>query len=51
MNIDTSERNRRISERLEHTTVRVTLDTSPHAVPAMQEEAAMLIAELVFKSR
>ena len=30
------------------TTVSITLDTYSHAIPAMQEEAAALIAELVF---
>jgi len=37
-----------VSERLGHATVSVTLDTSPHAIPAMQEEAAALITGLVF---
>jgi integrase len=37
-----------ISERLSHATVSITLDTYSHAVPAMQEEAAALIAGLVF---
>ena len=35
-------------ERLGHATVSITLDTYSHAIPAMQEEAAALIAELVF---
>jgi hypothetical protein len=35
-------------ERLGHTTVSITLDTYSHAIPAMQEEAAALIAGLVF---
>jgi hypothetical protein len=35
-------------ERLGHATVSITLDTCSHAVPAMQEEAARLIAGLVF---
>ena len=38
-----------ISERLGHATISITLDTSSHAIPAMQEEAA-LIAGLVFAS-
>jgi len=33
---------------LGHATVSVTLDTYSHALPAMQEEAAALIAGLVF---
>ena len=35
---------------LRHTraTIAITLDTYSHAIPAMQEEAAALIAELVF---
>jgi len=36
-----------VSERLGHTTVSITLDTYSHAIPAMQEEAAALIAGLV----
>jgi integrase len=36
------------SERLGHATVSTTLDTYSHAVPAAQEEAAALIAGLVF---
>jgi hypothetical protein len=36
------------SERLGHATISITLDTSSHAIPAMQEEAAALVAELVF---
>ena len=36
------------SEHLRHATVSITLDTYSHAIPAMQEEAAALIAELVF---
>jgi integrase len=35
------------SERLGHITVAITLDTYSHAIPALQEEAA-LIAGLVF---
>jgi len=31
-----------------HATVSITLDTYSHAIPAMQEEAAALIAGLVF---
>jgi len=37
-----------VSERLGHATISITLDTYSHAVPAMQEEAAALIAGLVF---
>jgi integrase len=39
-----------VSERLGHATVSITLDTYSHAIPAMQEEAAALIADLVFAS-
>jgi hypothetical protein len=34
--------------RLGHATVSMALDTYSHAIPAMQEEAAALIAGLVF---
>ena len=37
-----------VSERLGHATVAMTLDIYSHAIPAMQEEAAALIAGLVF---
>ena len=37
-----------VSERLGHATISITLDTYSHAIPAMQEEAAVLIAGLVF---
>jgi integrase len=37
-----------VSERLGHATVSITLDTHSHAIPALQEEAAALIAGLVF---
>ena len=37
-----------VSERLGQATVSITLDTYSHAIPAMQEEAATLIAGLVF---
>jgi integrase len=40
-----------VSERLGHATVSITLDTYSHAIPAMQEEAATLIAELVFAGK
>jgi hypothetical protein len=33
---------------LGHATITTTLDTYSHAIPAMQEEAAALIAGLVF---
>ena len=36
-----------VSERLGHATVSITLDTYSHAIPAMQEEAAAMIAALV----
>jgi len=39
-----------VSERLGHATIAITLDTYSHAIPAMQEEAAALIAGLVFAS-
>jgi hypothetical protein len=38
---------RRSSQRLGHSSVSITLDTYNHAVPAMQETAAALVAELV----
>jgi integrase len=37
-----------VSERLGHATISITLDTYSHAIPAIQEEAAALIAGLVF---
>ena len=37
-----------VSERLGHATIAITRDTYSHAIPAMQEEAAALIAGLVF---
>jgi hypothetical protein len=37
-----------VSERLGHAIVSITLDTYSHAIPAMQEEAAALIAGLAF---
>jgi integrase len=40
-----------VSERLGHATVSITLDTHSHAIPAMQEEAAALIAGLVFAGK
>ena len=40
-----------VSERLGHATVSITLDTYSHAIPAMQEEAAQLIAGLVFAAK
>jgi integrase len=36
-----------VSERLGHATIAITLDTYSHAIPAMQEEAAVLIADLI----
>jgi integrase len=40
-----------VSDRLGHATVSITLDTYSHAIPAMQEEAAALIASLVFAAK
>jgi integrase len=40
-----------VSERLGHANVSITLDTYSHAIPAMQEEAAERIAELVSGER
>ena len=40
-----------VSERLGHATVSITLDTYSHAITAMQEEAAALIAGLVFAAK
>jgi integrase len=40
-----------VSERLDHATVSITLDTYSHAIPAMQEEAATLAAGLVFAAK
>jgi hypothetical protein len=34
-----------------HATVSIALDTYSHAIPAMQEEAAVLIADLVFAAK
>ncbi|HEV2590781.1 MAG TPA: site-specific integrase [Gaiellaceae bacterium] len=39
-----------VSERLGHASVTITLDTYSHAIPAMQETAAELVASLVFDS-
>jgi hypothetical protein len=39
------------SERLDEATVSITLDTYSHAIPAMQEKAAALIAGLVFAGK
>ena len=39
-----------VSERLGHATIGITLDTYSHAISALQEEAAALIAGLVFAS-
>ena len=36
-----------VSERLGHANISITLDTYSHAIPALQEEAAQLIAGLV----
>jgi integrase len=40
-----------VSERLGHATVSITLDTYSHAIPALQEEAAAVIAGLVFAGK
>jgi integrase len=40
-----------VSERLGHATVSITLDISSHAIPALQEEAAALIAGLMFTGK
>ncbi len=40
-----------VSERLGHATIAITLDTYSHAIPAMREEAAALIAGLVFAGK
>jgi hypothetical protein len=37
-----------VSERLGHASITITLDTYSHAIPAMQETAAELVASLVF---
>ena len=37
-----------VQERLGHSTIAITLDIYSHVIPAMQEEAATLIAGLVF---
>ena len=37
-----------VSERLGHSTIAMTLDVYSHAIPAMQEEAATRIADLVW---
>ena len=37
-----------VSDRFGQVTVSISLDTYSHAIPAMLEEAAALIAELVF---
>jgi integrase len=37
-----------VQERLGHSTIAITLDIYSHVIPAMQEEAAALIAGLVF---
>ena len=37
-----------VSEHPGHATISITLDTYSHAIPVMQEEAAALIAGLVF---
>ena len=39
-----------VSERLGHASIVITLDTYSHAIPAMQETAAELVASLVFSS-
>ena len=39
-----------VSERLGHASITITLDTYSHAIPAMQETAASLVAALVFNA-
>ena len=39
-----------VSERLGHASIVITLDTYSHAIPALQETAAELVASLVFDS-
>ena len=39
-----------VSERLGHSTVSMTLDTYSHAIPSMEEDAAVKVAALVFGS-
>jgi integrase len=39
-----------VSERLGHSTISMTLDTYSHAIPAMQEDAAAMVAALVLGS-
>lgn len=41
-------RSRVATERFGHATIAITLDTYRHAIPAVQEAAATLIAGLVF---
>lgn len=36
-----------ISERLGHATVAITLDIYSHAIPALQQDAAVIVADLV----
>jgi len=38
-----------VSERLGHATVSITLDVYSHAIPALQESAASLVADLVLR--
>jgi integrase len=40
-----------LQERLGHATIAITLDTYSHAIPALQEEGAALIAGLVLVTR
>lgn len=40
-----------VAERLGHARVPITLDTYSHAIPALQEESAALIAGLVFAAK
>ena len=37
-----------VQERLGHANIAITLDTYPHAVPALEEQAARTVASLVF---
>jgi integrase len=36
-----------VSERLGHSNIGITLDTYSHAIPAMQEDAAAVVASLL----
>jgi integrase len=40
-----------LSERLGHASIGITLDTYSHVVPALDEEAANKVADLIFGNR